>query len=179
MVIFDTSILVLSLDPENAKPPVDPSTGAPLTNCKVRIDHLIETLSAAGASILVPTPVLSEYLIKAGPNKDEYANMILQSKNFTTGDFNVRAAIELTLLKDPDLSKKSLDEKVTKAKIRFDRQIISIAKVNGADCVYTSDGNLAKTARVNGLRAVMAWELPEPLPETPDLFNQTDSQEEA
>lgn len=170
MVVFDTSVLVLSLDPDNAKPPLDPNTGSVLTNCKSRIDHLIDTLSSTGSSILVPTPVLSEYLIKAGPNKHEYANKILQSKNFTAGDFNVRAAIELTLLNDVDLTKTTLDEKATKAKIKFDRQIIAIARVYGADCVYTSDDGLAACARNNGIRAVMAWELPEPPQSEPDMF---------
>lgn len=170
MVVFDTSILVLSLDPDNARPPKDPRSGKALTHCKARIDYLIERLSASGTSILVPTPVLSEYLIKAGPNKYEYANKIVKARHFVVADFNLRAAIELTMLADADLSNPSLNETATKAKIRFDRQIVAISKANGAQSIYTCDEKLARFARVNGIHTAMAWDLPEPPPAEPDLF---------
>ena len=71
MVVFDTSILVLSFNPDNASPPLDPKTGTLLANCKARVDFLINKLNSNEKQILIPTPVLSEYLIKAGPNKGE------------------------------------------------------------------------------------------------------------
>lgn len=163
MIAFDTSTIVLTLDPDRARPPIDPSTGLPLTNCKRRVDHLISRLDGAKEVILIPTPILSEYLVRAGPNRSEYINKFLSSKNFMVGAFDERAAIELALLNDPDLNAaRVLDDKTTWAKIRFDRQIISIAKVHGVSCVYTSDNGLAGCARKNGIKAVMTWELPEP-----------------
>ena len=55
--------------------------------------------------------------------------------------------------------------------MRFDRQIIAIAKTREADCIYTDDTNLAHVARENGIRAVMTWELPlPPTDPTGDLF---------
>lgn len=55
-----------------------------------------------------------------------------------------------------------MDPIVTKAKIKFDRQVVAIAKVEGADTLYTHDTGLRDVALANGLRVVMTWELPLP-----------------
>jgi predicted nucleic acid-binding protein len=168
MVVFDTSTILLSIDPL-AKPPLDPATGLPVAKCKERIEHLLKTLQASNTTILIPTPVLAEYLVGAGPNKGEYVDKIVTSKNFEPAPFNIKAAIELSLLADPDLdSAKKLDEKTTWAKLKYDRQIIAIAKAAGANRVYTDDNNLAACARNNGIAATLTWEIPLP-PEAPQL----------
>ena len=172
MVLFDTSIVVLVLQPD-ALAPTDPLTGRPVTRCKDRVEHLIKTCSAAKSTILIPTPVLAEFLVKAGPKKQDYLNRFTSSKNFQIATFDQRAAVELSLLTDPDLqSGKPMSEMVTKAKIKFDRQIVAIAKVSGVDMIYTGDDGLASCARKNGIRASMTWEIPLP-PDDPQqgLFN--------
>lgn len=162
MVVFDTSTIILSLDP-NATPPIDPATGKPVEKCKRRVEHLLDNLSKAKTPILIPTPVLAEYLVKAGPNKQAYLDRFFGSRNFEIGPFDVRAAVECAeLLGDPDLGKKKLDAKTTKAKIKFDRQIIAIAKVRQASRLFTDDNPLAELARANGIAAVMTWEIPLP-----------------
>ncbi|MEK6244034.1 MAG: hypothetical protein AABM33_05980 [Pseudomonadota bacterium] len=168
MVVFDTSTILFTIDP-NTRPPLDPKTNAPLTNCRDRIEYLIKTLNQAKEVILIPTPVLSEFLVKAGPNRHEFADKFLAARNFISAPFDQRAAIELAFLNDPDLNaKKKLDDKTTKAKLKFDRQIVSIAKTNGATCIYTDDDPLATCARNNSIKAVMTWELPEP-PKDPQI----------
>lgn len=164
MVVFDTATVLLLIEPE-AKPPIDPATGKPLEHCKERIEHLVKQLNDSKTRILIPTPVLSEFLVKAGPNKHAYLNEFLGSHNFVVGSFDERAAIELAMLEDADLkSGKRLDEKTTKAKIKFDRQILAIAKVQGASVIYTDDDKLAKLAKNNGLDALLTWEIPLPPP---------------
>ena len=80
------------------------------------------------------------------------------------------AAIELSMLIDPDLqSNKKLDATTTRAKIKFDRQVVAIAKARGADRIYTVDHGLADRARKNGITAVMTWELP--IPQTAAQFD--------
>lgn len=162
MVIFDTSVIVGTLDP-NAMPPIDPQTNAPLTNFKARVEFLIKQLDGARETILIPTPVLSEFLVRAGPNKYQYIDKFIAARNFMIGSFDQRAAIDLSLLNDPDLNAlKKLDDKTTWAKVKYDRQIVAIAKSQGANCIYTGDKPLAECARSNGIKAVMTWELPEP-----------------
>ena len=166
MVVFDTSTILLSIDPR-AKPPLDPATGLPIEKCKERVEYLLKTLQSSKTQILIPTPVLAEYLVGAGPNKAEYVEKIVASKNFEVCPFNIKAAIELSMLADPDLNgAKALDEKTTWAKVKYDRQVIAIAKASGAIRVYTDDKVLAACARNNGIAATMTWEIPLP-PEHP------------
>ena len=56
MVVFDTSVLLLALDP-STKPPLDPATNAAVFRAGERIEHLIDTLSADKKTIIIPTPV--------------------------------------------------------------------------------------------------------------------------
>lgn len=169
MVVFDTATLVLLIDPQS-KPPLDPATKQVLTHCKQRIDGLLKQLSTSRTRVLIPTPVLSEFLVKSGPNKDKYLTEFLATTNFLVGDFDQRAAIELACLEDNDLaSERQLNGITSKAKVKFDRQIISIAKVQNASTIYTGDNNLATVAKANGLRAVMTWEIPLP----PEAAQQT------
>ena len=44
-------------------------------------------------------------------------------------------------------------------KIKFDRQIVAIAKVAGVSAVYTDDENLGKMAETQGIRAITIAEL--------------------
>jgi hypothetical protein len=168
LVVFDTSTLVLSLDPK-ARPPINESTGKPVERCKERVDLLLSNLNKSRTPILIPTPVLAEFLVKAGPEKHQMLERFTDSRNFELGNFDVKAAVEIAeLLGDPDLLKKHLDGKTTKAKIKFDRQIVAIAKTRGASPLYTDDGGLAAVARNNGIAVVMTWEIPL-LAEPPNL----------
>lgn len=168
MIVFDTTTIILTIDPK-AKPPTDPNTGRPVEKCKERIEHLIETLNKSKTRILIPTPVLSEFLVKAGNEKSQFLAEFTGSRNFAVGDFDSVAAIELAHLEDNDLkSNRKLDALTSKAKVKFDRQIVAIAKVKVADTIYTDDVDLAKLAKNNGITPVMTWEIPLP-PVDPQL----------
>lgn len=168
MAVFDSSTLILALDPK-AKAPIDPTTDKPVEKCQKRIEFLLATLHKAKTTVLIPTPVLAEYLVRAGPEKSQMLERFSDSKNFDIASFDLKAAIELAeLLGDPDLQKKKLNQKTTWAKVKFDRQIVSIAKTRGVSPLYTDDDGLATVARNNGIAAVMTWELPLP-PEDPQM----------
>jgi len=168
MVVFDTTTIVLLID-SAAQPPIDPATGRRIERCEERIEHLITGLSHARTRVLIPTPVLAEFLVKAGPNKEKFLTEFIASRHFLIGSFDQRAAIELSYLQDGDaaLGRKIVD---TKAKVKFDRQILAIAKIQGASTIYTDDTNLAALADKNGIRTVMTWEIPLPPPKTGELF---------
>lgn len=176
MVVFDTSTLILLIDP-NARPPTSPTTGQPLSKCKERIEYLVNHLNHAKTRILIPTPVLSEFLVKAGPNKNDFLQTFLESSRFSVGAFEERAAIELAFLEDADLSSgRSLSRNESKAKVKFDRQIVAIAKVRGASTIYTDDGTLAAVSKRNGINPVMTWDLPLP-PVDPQMPLEMDQEE--
>jgi hypothetical protein len=55
-----------------------------------------------------------------------------------------------------------MSDRETWAKLKFDRQIIAIAKVNCAKSIYSDDFGVKSVATANGLKTVHTWELPLP-----------------
>lgn len=64
MVVFDNSFLSLLLHPD-ADVPNDPATDAPVERAHDRIAYLVERLRESGTRILIPAPVLGEFLTVA------------------------------------------------------------------------------------------------------------------
>ncbi|MHB1273300.1 MAG: hypothetical protein ACYCZD_11150 [Rhodanobacter sp.] len=163
---MDSTTLLLLFHP-GANAPIDAATGQPLTKCKERIELLLQNLSEANIQILVPTPVLSEILVVSGTDKTRILNEINNTYAFRIQPFDEMAAVEVAMLTDADLqSKKRLSKTETKAKIKYDRQIIAIAKVNGVKTIYSDDKGLSKKAKANGITVIETSELPLP-PEPP------------
>lgn len=168
MIVFDTSFLALAFD-KKAAAPTDPSTKLPLAKSKERIDYLLQGLSDAKQRVLIPTPVLAEYLVNAGQDKDVRLQEFTTSKVFLVAAFDLRAAVECAMIEDGNSQNgKKLSPVESKAKVKFDRQIIAIAIARGAKTIYTGDNGLAACARENHLNVVMTWEVPLP-PEKPQL----------
>lgn len=71
MVVFDATTLLFVLDPE-AKVPTDPKTGEAVTSVNERIVLLVNELERRKEKIIVPTPALSELLVRAGTAGPEY-----------------------------------------------------------------------------------------------------------
>lgn len=166
MVIMDATTLLLLLYP-SASPPIDESTGLPVTKCKERIELLLQNLSQANIQVMVPTPVLSEVLVTTGADKARVLNEINNAYAFKIQPFDTLAAVEVSMLTDADLqANKKLTADETKAKVKYDRQIIAIAKVNGVQTIYSDDGKLGAKARSNGIVAIRMADLPLP-PEPP------------
>lgn len=161
MVILDSTTLFFLFEP-NAKAPIDPASGLPVTDCKERIETLIGKLSENRIRILVPTPVLSEILVAAGPKRLQILQDLNKSSRFKIEPFEQTAAVEVACLTDGDAkwSRGTTDLTQTKAKIKYDRQIIAIAKVNGVETIYSDDIGLAKCAKRNGISVIRTSELP-------------------
>lgn len=163
-VIFDANYLTLLLHP-TARAPHDPATGKPVEYANRRIELLVEQLSKDGVRIIIPTPVLSEFLVIAGDSGSEYVRILDRSARFEIAAFDQRAAIEnaaalLNAIKQGD--KRSGLDKTPWQKIKIDRQIVAIAKVRGATVVYSTDSDIATLARESGLQVRHVADLPIP-----------------
>ncbi len=88
MVVFDASILLFIFD-EN--------TPSSVPRAKERVEYLIDQLSAAGEKIAIPTPVLSECLVHAGPAGPDYLAILNKQSCFRIVSFDERAAIEAAI----------------------------------------------------------------------------------
>lgn len=157
---FDTNVLCLLLHPD-ADIPNDPSTKKPVSRAQDRISHLVEQFREAGSRILLPTPVLAEFLTFAAA---DYLSIINASASFEVAPFDQRAAIEVaTALRKAKAGpgkKLGLDAKWQKIKV--DWQVAAIAKVGGADTLYTTDSDLGTIAAEFKIKAihVAALDLP-------------------
>lgn len=163
MVVADTATLLFILQPDAPAPLGD--DGHQIEKCRERVELLLKNLSEAGVRVVVPTPVLAELMVSVGPGKVQLLGEINTSAAFSVVPFDQIAAIECACLNDPTMAKK-LGPKDTKAKVKFDRQILAIAKVAGVHTLYTDDKRLIARAAANGLKAVRMQDLPLP-PEPP------------
>jgi predicted nucleic acid-binding protein len=156
MVVFDNTALSLLLRP-NARPPLDPATGAPVEFAQERLAALVQTLQRTRTVVIIPAPVLTELLIKAGAAGPALLDVIQKSSAFRIGAFDTRAAVELAQMTNASLTTRRETREVTAApwnKIRFDRQIIAIARVHGATAIYSDDEDLISFAEQQGISCV-------------------------
>ena len=164
MVVFDTETLLYTLD-HTLIPPLDPNTDQPVTYVKERIDALVKELESKRAKIVIPTPVIAELVVLSGaPGGSEYLQRIGRLSCFQVESFDQRSAIELALMtyKAIKSGDKRAGSNAVMAKIKFDRQIVAIAKVHAVSAIYTCDKNLTTFAQNNDLNVIAVWDLPLP-----------------
>lgn len=172
MVVFDTSFLLLVLDPR-AKAPTDPKTGKPVARSSERAEYLIKNLAADREKILIPTPVLSEVLVYAGTATADYLEVLNTQSSFRIVPFDQKAAIEAAVAMRDALNRgghriDAANPDSSKTKIKFDRQIVAIAKAEGAHTVYSDDEDVYNYAQRAGLKCVRTADLELP-PENPQI----------
>lgn len=164
MVLFDTTFLSLLLHPE-AKPPLG-TDGNPVLRCKDRIENLIQSLSDKKTKVIIPTPVLSEILVLSGKSGPDYLSAINDRACFEIKSFDQKAAIEAASQIRDAMS--GGDKKAaalgTWAKLKFDRQIVAIAKVEGVQTIYSDDVDVKAYAMAVGIevKTVEQLDLPPP-----------------
>jgi len=156
---FDNTFLSLVLNP-CAKPSPNPATGEPVDHCKERVEALVDGLSKRGGTVIIPTPCLSE-LLCAVPDLEKAVMTINQSSAFDLAPFDERCAIDLAETVRSAISKGDKRGGVNAPwnEIKFDRQIATIAKVNGAEIFYTDDQNQSAFAAEIGLKVLHTWDL--------------------
>jgi predicted nucleic acid-binding protein len=173
MALFDADFLGLLLHP-NPRAPLDPSTGKPVTRFKERVEHLVSTLEKLREKILIPTPALSEFLAIAADRGSDYLAELTSNTCFEVVPFDQVAAVEaaVTAYQAKLRGGKKAGSSATWAKIKFDRQIVAIAKVRGVSEIYSNDEDIRKAGPRENIRVIPVWGLPEPPPEQTDLFEE-------
>ena len=163
MKICDSSYLIALLHP-NPSPPKD-RQDKPVTQFKERIENLVAELSSANDIIGIPTPALAETLVRSGPNRGLYMKVLGDSWKFQIVPFDSRAAIETAELIEAVKSKKEKWD--TWAKVKFDIQIVAIAKAEGVTVIYSDDTDVENFAKRFNIRVIRICDLPVPPPKDP------------
>ena len=159
IVAFDNTFLTLVINP-NAIARPDPSTGEPVPHCRQRIDALIDSLSKRSGKVIVPAPSWAETLI-ASPDAQALVNAIKANDAIEIVSFDARSAYELAEMTRDAIANgdKRSGSTAEWQKVKFDRQIVAIAKAHGASKLYTDDDAQAHFARLCGVAVVHTWEL--------------------
>ncbi len=145
---------------------------------KRQIQHLVKTLSESKAQILIPTPALSELLMLPGVRLNETLERIADESAFHISPFDLKSAVELAQISTVEPGKgKRKGQAGTWAKVKFDRQIVAIAKANLAEEIYSTDAEVCALAKKNGIKAVSFDNLPDPPPEDRELFGEEEKPE--
>jgi len=116
-----------------------------------RVEALIDMIESSGGAIIIPTPVLAEYLV--GIDKKDHQthlNLIQRQSCFEIASFDEIAAIECAQM--PSIKElKEMMKSDTANKVKFDRQIISIAKSLNVDEIWTHDKGVFNRCKEMGL----------------------------
>jgi hypothetical protein len=97
MVVFDATMLMLLIRPESGRP-IDSATGKPIDHVSERIAHFVEQRDKAKTRIGVPTPALSEVLVRSGASAVKVVEKIKEFAVFEILPFDELGAIELAIM---------------------------------------------------------------------------------
>lgn len=164
-VAFDaTFLLYLFRDPGTVPAPLD-AAGKPIQYAKERVEALLSELQKTRTTIVVATPALSEIMVRAGVAAgQQYMALMGRARVFKIVPFEIRAAIETAIMHGHATSgeKNRAPTAATHAKLKYDRQIVAIAKVEGVHVFYTDDGDQCGLAERQGMTVRGLGDLPIP-----------------
>jgi predicted nucleic acid-binding protein len=135
---------------------LDPTTGEPVAFVQERIAHFIAQNDKTRVRIGLPTPALSEVLVRSGADAIKVVEKFKEFSVFEILPFDELSAIEVAIL-----TRNALDSGDKKSgslepwsKVKYDRQIIAIARVRQATAIYTDDHGLRNLAAQLNIPAI-------------------------
>lgn len=128
---------------------------------RAKLDYLIQELQKRRAKILIPTPALTELMIRAGKAREEIHQKLSGTSAFQITPFDSRAAMECALLLEDALNAGE-KKRVTKTKFKFDWQIVAIAASHDATIIYSDDPDIARYGKRANLDVIKTDDLPLP-----------------
>ncbi|HOD71939.1 MAG TPA: PIN domain-containing protein [Deltaproteobacteria bacterium] len=166
MIVIDTTTMLLLMFPGKVRAPIDTKTKLPVDRVEARIEGLISQIRENKSKVIIPSPAFSELLVKAGQDTQALIDMINKDPVFRIEPFDTMAAIEVAIMARNDIAgdqRSGADEDViTKAKLKYDRQIVAIAKVHGAKIIYSDDRHIHELCNILGLEAIRLQDIPVP-----------------
>ena len=171
MAVFDATALIHLFEPD-APAIIDPKTQEPVADAQARIDNLVQTLEQKRERVVVPTPALSEVLVHADDAMATYLEVLNNTSRFRIVPFDQRAAIELAaIVRDgPSTEELRVGTGSTRASLKFDRQIVAIARVENETAIYSDDADMGKLGESFDLKVIRTYDLTLPPGEQTQLF---------
>ncbi|MDN5882602.1 MAG: PIN domain-containing protein [Nitrosospira sp.] len=128
---------------------------------RAKLDNLIEELQKKRTKILIPTPSLTELMIRAGRARETIHQKLSVKSVFQITSFDSRAAMECALLLEEALDAGS-KRQISRTKFKFDWLIVAIAAAHDATTVYSDDVDIALYGKRANLIVIKTDDLPLP-----------------
>jgi predicted nucleic acid-binding protein len=126
-----------------------------------KLDFLVHGLTKSHIKVIIPTPSLTELLVRADKARGSYFQKINSTSVFSVAPFDSRAAMECSILLDAAWSK-SEQRKISHSKFKFDWQIVAIAASRSATAIYSDDSDIERAARLASIPVYKTSDLPLP-----------------
>ena len=133
---------------------------------------MIDRLSKDQVRILIPAPALCEFLCVAGRDASSYLDIIDGTSRFQIVPFDTAAAVEaaqLLLLGKRAGDKRRGRRDTPWQKVKFDHQIVAIARTQQASEIYSNDDDIVAFGALSGVEVITVGELPPAPPSQPAL----------
>ena len=128
---------------------------------RVALDFLVAELSKTRGRIQIPSPCLTELLVRAGSARDKYVQQLGSSSAFEVISYDRRAATECALLLDAAWDSKT-QKNITKTKFKFDWMIVACAASRNVQRIYSDDVDILRCAAQVGIKTIKQADLPIP-----------------
>ncbi len=164
MIALDTTALSLLFVPGTTV--LRLGTTVPIKLAKERLDALVQRIADAKQQILIPTPVLSEIMVRMTPNQiSELLVKLNGSVWFRIEAFDSAAAVELGIRTSAAIAAGDKREGLAGspwAKVKFDRQIVAIAIIAQASEIISDDADVKAIGERWGIKVTSIEDLPIP-----------------
>jgi len=171
MIALDAGVLSLLIYAKSGVPN-DFKTGAPIEHAKERVDALVRSLEDEAESIVIPAPALSEALVVVAPDCQKHVDQLESQSCFKIRAFATRAAIEVALRVKSNLETGDKKEGFRDwDKVKYDHQIVAIAKVEGVTTIYSMDKHIHQHGKLWGIPVLNVSDIP--IPKTQGLLDLT------
>lgn len=152
-VLVDTNALIYLLDKRSPR------------NIQDRLKGLIEDIDKTRGQLIIPTLVVTEYLVGAGSAGKALLDALMSSRFVLVAPFDHVAAEECAAMQAianaTGNKRHPLGRNTAWQKVKVDRQIVAIAKVRNAS-VIADDEDVCKLAKDLGIPVATVSELPLP-----------------
>jgi len=131
---------------------------------RARLQRLLETASKEKRRILIPTPALAEFLVRTDDSTAEWLSELEKKSAVDVCAFDRKAAFECALIERGAHQRgdKKHGSESAYQKVKFDRQIVAIARSRNAGLIVSDDDSLRRVALSVGLQVSTIEELPIP-----------------
>lgn len=155
MVAIDANTLSLLIYPSKHVL-TDFRNNSPIDRASEKAEYIVTLADIDGESIIVPAPALAEALTPVADRIDEYIKELQSMERLKICSFGFKAAIELAIRSHKAMSAGDKRDGVNEPwqKVKYDRQIVAIAKAEGASGIYSTDRGVHAHAEVFGLKGL-------------------------